>query len=111
MKLNPQETALFLMVVKKTLSGEGLDWRENMSSSCKKNILAEYNEIYRHIGKGNVVVEYKDRTQMYHIKNKLKSLQNISNIDMFIPEHFRSVTESYYRIQANINLIHIIGKL
>ncbi len=110
-KLNPQETALFLMVVKKTLSGEGLDWRENMSSSCKKNILAEYNEIYRHIGKGNVVVEYKDRTQMYHIKNKLKSLQNISNIDMFIPEHFRSVTKSYYRIQANINLIHIIGKL
>ena len=110
-KLNPQEMTLFLMVVKKTLSGNGLDWRENMSSSCKKNIIDEYNKIYRHIGKGHVVVEYKDRTQMYHIKNKLKSLQNISNIDMFIPEHIRCGTESFYRIQANKNFIRIIGEL
>ncbi len=110
-KLNPQETTLFLMIVKKTLNGEGLDWRENISSNSKKHILEEYNEIYHHIGKGNVVVEYKDRTQMYHIKHKLRSLQKISNIDMFIPEHIRSGVKSYYRIPANQKFIHIIGNL
>lgn len=100
LKLNPQETALYYMIVQKSLSGEGLDWREHITSEQKNSILAEYNHIYTKISKGNKVLEYKDRTQVHHIKNRIRLLREISNIGIFIPEHVKSGAESYYRIRA-----------
>lgn len=105
LKLNPQEAALYYMIVQKSLSENGLDWREHIPEREKKRILAEYNKIYSRIGKANSVTEYKDRTQVHHIKNRIRTLRNVANIEMFIPEHYRSGNDSYYRIKANAKFV------
>ncbi len=108
LKLNPQETALYLMIVKKSFSGSGLDWREHIPRKEKENILSEYNEIYAYIGKANVVSEYKDRTQVHHIKNRVRAIQSVANIDLFIPEYVKDGNASFYRIKAKQDYVHII---
>lgn len=105
LKLNPQEAALYYMIVQKSLSENGLDWREHIPEREKKQILAEYNKIYSRIGKANSVTEYKDRTQVHHIKNRIRTLRNVANIEMFIPEHYKSGNDSYYRIKANAKFV------
>lgn len=105
LKLNPQETALYYMIVQKSLTGNGLDWREHIPDKEKKSILAEYNCIYAKIGKANSVTEYKDRTQVHHIKNRIHALRNIANVEMFLPQHYRSDKDSYYRIKASSELV------
>lgn len=105
LKLNPQEAALYYMIVQKSLSEIGLDWREHIPEKEKKQILAEYNKIYSRIGKANSATEYKDRTQVHHIKNRIRTLRNVANIEMFIPEHYKSGNDSYYRIKANAKFV------
>ena len=105
LKLNPQEAALYYMIVQKSLSENGLDWREHIPEREKKQILAEYNKIYSRIGKANSVTEYKDRTQVHHIKNRIRTLRNVANIEMFIPEHYKFGNDSYYRIKANAKFV------
>ena len=101
LKLNPQETVLYYLIARMSLSGNGLDWREHIPDKDKKLILAEYNRIYSRIGKSNTVAEYKDRTQVHHIKNRIRTLRNIANVEMFVPEHYKSGNNSFYRIKAN----------
>lgn len=105
LKLNPQETALYYMIVQKSLAGNGLDWREHIPDKEKKSILAEYNCIYGKIGKANSVTEYKDRTQVHRIKNRIHALRNIANVEMFLPEHCRSAKDSYYRIKVSAEFV------
>ncbi|MBR0340100.1 MAG: hypothetical protein IIX40_07855, partial [Alistipes sp.] len=100
LKLNPQETSLYYMMVKHSLEGEGLDWRENIPAEEKAEIMREYNEVYYRVGHANRAFEYKDRTQVHHIKNRLRLLGGIANIDMFIPEHLRSGSDSSYRVRC-----------
>lgn len=107
LKLNPQEAALYYMIIKKSLNGDGLDWREHIPDKDKKLILDEYNNIYSKIGKANVVSEYKDRTQVHHIKNRVRALRNVANMEMFIPEHCKNGNNSYYRIKAPVELVVI----
>ena len=101
LRLNPQEAALYYMIAKKSLTGKGLDWREHIPEKDKRTIVKEYNDVYGKIGKANSVTEYKDRTQVHHIKNRIRTLRNIANVNMFIPEHCKLGNESYYRIKAN----------
>jgi hypothetical protein len=107
LKLTPQETALYFMIVQKSLSGNGLDWREHIPQAEKVRLLSEYNRLYAIIGRSNMVAEYKDRTQVHHIKNRIRVLQSIANAEMFIPEHYRNGNASFYRIRANHNFIRI----
>lgn len=107
LKLNPQETALYYMIVKTSLDGKGLDWREHLPPGEKQAILAEYNRIYRIVGKANSASEFKDRTQVHHIKNRIRTIQCMSNADMFIPEHTKEGGQSYYRIKAGENYVLI----
>ena len=107
LKLNPQETALYYMIAKTSLTGKGLDWREHIPDKEKKNILAKYNCIYGKIGKANSVAEYKDRTQVHHIKNRVRALRNVANVGMFVPEHYKSGNESFYRIKADAAFVVI----
>lgn len=100
LKLNPQEAALYMMIARKSLEGDGLDWREHIPKTEKKKLLTEYNAIYNYVGKGNVVSEYKDRTQTHHIKTRIKVLAALANADMFVPEHIRHGSMSFYRIKA-----------
>jgi hypothetical protein len=95
------------MIVKQSIAGNGLDWREHIPEAEKKQILAEYNRIYNWIGKANSVTEYKDRIQVHHIKNRIRALGNIANADMFIPEHNKTGNESLYKIKANENFVII----
>lgn len=105
LKLNPQETALYYMIVKTSLEADGLDWREHMPSKDKQNILAEYNQVYGRIGKAKAAVEYKDKTQVHHIKNKIRILRYVANINMFLPEHCKSGNKSYYKIRASSDFV------
>lgn len=107
LKLNPQETALYYMIAKMSLTGNGLDWREHIPDKDKKLILAEYNRVYSRIGKANSVSEYKDRTQVHHIKNRIIALRNVANVNMFVPEHRKSGNESHYHIKANNEFVVI----
>lgn len=109
LKLNPQESALFYMIVKESLTGKGLDWREHIPTKEKQLILAAYNHIYNQIGKSNSVLEYKDKTQVHNIKKRISALRDIANITMFIPEHYKMGNESYYRIKASSEFVIIKG--
>lgn len=106
-KLNPQETALFVMIVKKSFIGKGLDWREQVPDKVKKEILIEYNKVYSYIGKGNTTREYKDRTQVHHIKNRIRSNQCIANMELFVPLHVKDGIYSYYMVKATPKNIQI----
>ncbi len=108
LKLTPQEVALFLLIARKSMEGEGLDWREHIPSEEKQAILAEYNRIYSFIGKGNISTEYKDRTHTNHIKNRIRVIQGIANIELFIPEHVREGGKSIYRIRAGAQIVLIV---
>lgn len=105
LRLNPQETALYYMIVAKSLNGRGLDWREHIPDKEKQVLLTEYNKIYSQIGKANTVSEYKDRTQVHHIKHRIRALHSIANINMFVPEHCKSGNDSYYKVKANSDLV------
>lgn len=100
LKLNPQEATLYMMIAKKSMEKEGLDWREHIPTKEKIDLLREYNQYYRCVGKGNVVKGYKDRTQTHHIKTKIRLLNCLANMDMFVPECVRHDNLSFYRIRA-----------
>ena len=107
LKLNPQEAALYTLMVKKSWEGRGIDWRENISSADKEAILKEYNKIYSQIGKGNTTNEYKYRTQTTHIRNKIQAIQCIANIKSFLPVHEKGKNISFYKVLGSQKDIHI----
>ena len=107
-KFNPQETALYTMMVKMTWSGRGLDWRENISSEDANAILQEYNKIYNKIANEKTVSSFMDRTQVNHIKNKLRAIQCVANIESFLPFHDKGKKHSYYKVPATKQDIHIL---
>lgn len=108
LKLNPQEATLYYMIVKYSNLEGGLDWRDEPPAEKKKQILEEYNQIYYRIGKGKTVNEYKDRTQIHHIKARLMALREVANIDLFVPLHVRDENKSYYIVKANSGRIQVI---
>lgn len=101
LKLNPQEATLYYMIVKMSLLGKGLDWREHIPEKDKALILAEYNRVYKRIGKGKLATEFKDKTLVHRIKNCIRTLRNIANVEMFVPEHYKSDNDSYYKVKAS----------
>ena len=107
LKLNPKESALYYMVVKKSMESEGLDWREHIPSETKDHILEEYNSIYKRIANGKTAKNYKDRVQMHHIKNRISTLRCISNVEAFIPEHLARETKSLYKVTSAAKYIEI----
>lgn len=107
LKLNPQETALYYMIVIKSLYGNGLDWREHIPTKEKGLLIAEYNEFYKKIGKANSVTEYKDKIKVHNLKNRIRAIEGIANLNMFIPEHYKTTNESLYKIKANPNFVVI----
>ena len=107
LKLNPQEMTLFIMIVKTSWEGNGLDWRDNPPKAIRDQILADYNSIYARIGHGKHVHVYKDRTQTHHIKNKIQSIACIANMELFIPIHIKDGIHSYYRVKGTQRNIQI----
>lgn len=108
-RLTPQETALYLMIVKKSFDGNGLDCSEDIDADLKKEILAEYNKIYSRIGSSKVL-EYKDRTQVNHIKSRVLVNKCIANVELFVPEHIKDGKISLYRVHASPKHVRIIEK-
>lgn len=100
-KLSAQEYALYALIVEESLSGKGLEWREQIDKVEKRAILKKYNAIYAKTGKGKSAKDYKDRTQAHHIRERVKALDNVANKDMFIPENYKDGEESVYRILAS----------
>ena len=109
LKLNPQETALYFLVARKSLEGGGLDWRSLPTGSAEqKRSLEEYNSVYRQISHGRESMDYKDRAQIYHIKKRIESLSELANADMFIPCHIKEGRMSFYRIGAQKEYIQFV---
>lgn len=106
-KLSAQEYALYALIVEESLSGKGLDWREQIYKAEKRTILKKYNAIYAKTGKGKSAKDYKDRTQAHHIRERVKALNNVANKDMFIPENYKDGEESVYRILASPEYVEI----
>lgn len=106
-KLNPQETALYVMIIKKSFTGKGLDWREQMPEALKQSLIAEYNSIYSRIAKGNTTSEFKDRTQVHHIKNRIRAIQCVANKELFVPLHVKDGMYSFYMVNATPRDIRI----
>ena len=106
-KLSAQEYALYALIVEESLSGKGLEWREQIDKVEKRAILKKYNAIYAKTGKGKSAKDYKDRTQAHHIRERVKALDNVANKDMFIPENYKDGEESVYRILASPEYVEI----
>ena len=106
LKLNPQETTLYVMIIKKSLTGVGLDWRDEPPKALKELLLEEYNSIYKRIGKGRTSHVYKDRIQVHNIKNRILAHKNsVANIDLFVPIHVKDGIYSYYSVRASGKVI------
>ena len=106
-KLSAQEYALFILIVKESLLGKGLDWREQIDKTEKRAILKKFNAIYAKTGKGKSAKEYKDKTQAHHIRERVKALDCVANKDMFIPENIKDGKVSVYRILASSEFVEI----
>lgn len=106
-KLSAQEYALFILIVKESLLGKGLDWREQIEKTDKRAILKKFNAIYTKTGKGKSAREYKDKTQAHHIRERIKALDGVANKDMFIPENIKDGKASVYRILASSEYVEI----
>jgi len=106
-KLSAQEYALYILIVQESVFSNGLDWREQIDKEVKKTLVKRFNEIYEKTGKGKKAVDYKDRTQAHHIREKIKALEKMANRDMFIPENIKEGKGSVYKIQAPPDFIDI----
>lgn len=106
-KLSAQEYALYILIVQESVFGNGLDWREQLDKEVKKSLLKRFNDIYEKTGKGKKAVDYKDRTQAHHIREKIKALENMANREMFIPENIKEGKDSVYKIQASPVFVEI----
>ncbi len=106
-KLSAQEYALYILIVQESVFSNGLDWREQIDKEVKKTLVKRFNEIYEKTGKGKKAVDYKDRTQAHHIREKIKALENMANRDMFIPENIKEGKGSVYKIQAPPDFVDI----
>jgi len=106
-KLSAQEYALYILIVQESIFSNGLDWREQIDKEVKKTLVKRFNEIYEKTGKGKKAVDYKDRTQAHHIREKIKALENMANRDMFIPENIKEGKDSVYKIQAPPDFVDI----
>ena len=96
--LNPQETTLYTMIVKKSWNGPGLDWRVQRSKEERTALMEEYNKIYKKIGKSKTTTDYKDAVQTNHIRESIRKLNCIANAEMFLPENYKEGKMSYYRV-------------
>ena len=87
------------------------DKNENrlLTRKQKKKIMSEYNEFYIRISRNAAIAyEYKDRTQVHHIKNRIRAIQCIANAELFIPYHVKDGLYSYYMVKATPKNIQII---
>ena len=109
-RLNPQETTLYLLIINKSFAGKGLDWRDEPPTDIRNELLEEYNNIYRRIGKGRTAHVYKDRIQVHNIKNRILAHKSaVANIDLFVPMHIRDGKYSYYAVKASDDAVVIKG--
>jgi len=104
--LNPQPYALYILTIYMSLFYNGLDWKDYPHDSpTKKEILRKYNVIYSEIGKGNINLEYRDKSHISRIKKSLKNHEKIvSNIDLFVPEK----TNDIYTIPVYQDLVYVV---
>lgn len=106
-KLSAQEYALYILIAQESILGNGLDWREQIDKEVKRPLVKRFNDIYEKTGKGKKAVDYKDRTQAHHIREKIKALENVANREMFIPENIKEGKDSVYKIQAPPDFVEI----
>lgn len=110
LKLNPQETTLFLLIATRSVHGEGLLWSEEATEEARKEALAAYNAIYSRVSRGNTTHYYKDRAQVHHIRTKIKALTSLANADMFCPYNYKNEEgKSFYRIKAKEDYLMVKG--
>lgn len=105
-KLNPHEVALYVMIVKKSLTGKGLYWREDENKQ-KRETLAEYNQVYKRLSYGKQTGDYVDRSRIHHIRNRIRCIQCIANMELFIPHNIKDGINSFYMVKATPKSIQI----
>ena len=106
-KLNPHETALYIMIVKKSFQGKGLYWREKENAQ-KRAVLEEYNRVYKRLAYGRKAEDYVDRSRIHHIRNRIRCIPGIGHMDLFMPCNIKDGNNSYYMVKATEKCIQII---
>lgn len=106
-KLNPHETALYIMIVKKSLKEKGLYWREKENAQ-KRAVLEEYNQIYKRLAYGRKAEDYVDRSRIHHIRNRIRCIPGIGNMELFMPYNIKDGNNSYYKVKTKENNVQIL---
>ena len=106
-QLSPQRLVLYIMIVKYSISGNGIEWGEHIDADNAKKILAEYNNLYGRFF-GNQTYGYQDRSQIFHINKFIDSQIGIVNREQFKPQNKKGEGRSFYRITAPTSKIQII---
>lgn len=107
LKLNPQEAALYYLIVRQTIEAGGLDWRDSelIPAEELEALLADYNRAYARFGKGKTAREYKERTQTSRIRTQIKMQHTVFARFLYIPEHARVNNHSVYRVRAEADSV------
>ena len=106
-KLNPHETALYVMIVKKSFKGKGLYWREKENAQ-KRAVLEEYNNVYKRLAYGRKAEDYVDRSRIHHIRNRIRCITGIGNMELFMPCNIKDGNNSYYKVKATEKSVLIL---
>lgn len=109
LKLTPLASALYILMVRESIFGQGLDWREYPGKAEKERILSTFNTIYRSIGNRDEQTDYKDRVLVSRIKKELRKQQScIANISSFIPEIKSIEGASFYTVPVLPDKVSVV---
>jgi len=109
-ELNTQPYTLYILTVLMSIDGRGLDWKDyHGKSPVKEELLRKYNSIYKTIGRGRTIAEYRGKTNMSRIRRSLLSLGSVvSNIELFVPEKVSDGDSLFYRVPLPPDMIYVV---
>jgi len=103
--------ALYLLMIHQSLSGNGLDWRENLCKAEKDSQYKKFIKIYEALGGGRTIEQFKDTQALSKFMKSLEqSRSSILNIDSFIPIHKKGNNISLFYVPVPAHRIFVKEK-
>lgn len=108
-KLTSLAMSLYVFMIRQSVLGEGLDWRENICAEDRRALVVKFNKIYRQVSGGKETNEYKDRTLVSRMRKELENLRSsVTNIDSFLPQRKNGDNVSLYYVPVSSDYVVVV---